>query len=383
MDVNDDNLWDMSDEELESAFKEAQASDNSPETAIEEDLDIADSDVSEDEVAEEFEEDTEKVDDSPEQSEEVSDDSDDHDPSSDEGEDSDVPDEVEGDDTAEESDKTEELVPQVHKFKANGRDYEFTSEELVEQFPKIFGQAMDYTKKMQTIKPWRKTIDALEGAELSHEDVSLMIDVMKGDKDAITEVLKRTGVDTLDIDTEKDSSYVPKSYGRDANAIAMQDIVNDISNDPEYSTTKSILSEGGWDEKSWSVISENPEMVRLLHQDVKTGMYATLQPVAEKLKVFDGGKKSDLEYYKEAAANHFTAVAKQEAAQKEQEAKEEQERLAQVKAQAQKRTAVKEASVKRKAAAPTKVASGGNKVIDYLDTDEAFEEWYKKLQDEM
>ena len=37
---------------------------------------------------------------------------------------------------------------------------------------------------------------------------------------------------------------------------------------------------------------------------------------------------------------------------------------------------------KRKAAAPVKANAGTKKVIDYLDdSDEAFEEWYKKMED--
>jgi len=303
-------------------------------------------------------------------------------------EDPETEDEPSSDDT--EEDETEEQPVQRYKFKANGKDYEFTSDEIVNQFPRIFGQAMDYTKKMQNIKPWRKTIDAIEGAELSHEDVSLMIDVLKGDKEAITEVLKRTGTDTLELDTEADSNYVAKDYGRDDGALAIKDVVDDISRDTEYATTHNILSKE-WDQRSWESMAQNPEMIRLLHTDVKSGMYSTIQPIAEKLKVYDGAKKSDLDYYKEAAQQHFNEQAELDAQKQrlaEREAKlaaaaEEEKKVAEVKAKAAKRTATKSASAKRKAAAPTKRAAP-SPVIDYLDdSDEAFDEWYKNLQDNM
>lgn len=397
MDENED-LWDMSDDELEAAFKEAQASEQSPDT----DLDGIQEEVEED-FEEEFEDNEQEVGDGPEQPE--NDEDSDHDTSEDvdevdatEEDDSDAEeDDLDGDsetdkDSSSDEAETEEAETQPvqsYKFKANGRDYEFSSEEIVDQFPKIFGQAMDYTKKMQAIKPWRKTIDAIEGAELSHEDVSLMIDVLKGDKDAITEVLKRTGVDTLDLDTEADSNYIAKDYGRDDNALAIKDIVDEISRDEEYATTHNILSKE-WDDTSWRAMTDNPELIRLLHTDVKSGMYKTLQPVAEKLKVYDGGKKSDLDYYKEAAQQHFTQVAKQNAFERQQAEKQakletdarEQERLESVKARAEQRAATKKASTKRKAAAPTRNNSASRDVIDYLeDSDEAFDEWYKKLQD--
>lgn len=413
--MREEDLWDMSDAELEAAFKEAQAADLSPETSLETEAleEFTESEPSmedpDEEVTVDEEVTEEEFEDGPEQSEaedenleledsghDASDESDadevadeDEEEATDDDPDGDSEEEEPSSDDAEDEDEEEQPV-QTYKFKANGKDYEFSSEEIVDQFPKIFGQAMDYTKKMQTIKPWRKTIDAIEGAELSHDDVSLMIDVLKGDKGAITEVLKRTGVDTLELDTNEVNPYVAKDYGRDDSALAIKDIVDDISRDQEYATTHNILSKE-WDDRSWNTMAQNPEMIRLLHTDVKSGMYKTLQPIAEKLKVYDGGKKSDLDYYKEAAQQHFNQVAEQEAYEERQAARQakleareaENARLAEVKAQSQKRTATKQASAKRKAAAPTKAAASRD-VIDYLDdSDEAFDDWYKRLQDSM
>ena len=413
--MREDDLWDMSDDELEAAFKEAAASEQSPDTDLEtgtqefdesepsmEDTDFEEEVAVDDTAEEEFDDGPEQPEDDLEDSgHDTSEESETDDAAEEDGE---APDSDDLDEDAEDSEEPssdeadeddEEPQPvQSYKFRANGKDYEFTSEEVVDQFPKIFGQAMDYTKKMQAIKPWRKTIDAIEGAKLNHEDVNLMIDVLKGDKNAITEVLKRTGIDTLELDTENESEYVAKDYGRDDSALAIKDIVDDISRDVEYATTHNILSKE-WDDKSWATMAENPEMIRLLHTDVKSGMYSTLQPLAEKLKVYDGGKKSDLDYYKEAAQQHFNQVAEQDAFEERKAAREaeqqarleaaeaEKARLAQVKAKSSQRSATKQASAKRKAAAPTRAVAGRD-VIDYLDdTDEAFEDWYKKLQDDM
>jgi hypothetical protein len=60
----------------------------------------------------------------------------------------------------------------------------------------------------------------------------------------------------------------------------------------------------------------------------------------------------------------------------------EREKVEQVKSDVQKREATTKASSKRKAAAPTGKSAGGTKVVDYLDdSDEAFESWYKRIQD--
>ena len=291
----------------------------------------------------------------------------------------------------EEGEAQAEVQPiQKHKFKANGREYEFSDEEVREQFPKIFGQAMDYTKKMQALKPWRQSIDALESNGLSHEDVNLMIDVLKGNKDAVAAVLKRTGVDALELDVEQ-SRYVPKDYGRDDKALAVKDVIDEISGDAEYQTTYKILSKE-WDDSSFREMTSDPELIKLLHVDVKSGMYDKVQPIAEKLKVYDRGRRSNLDYYKEAARVYFNEQAQEEAIRAEYEKARvlreselaDKARVRDVRDQQKQRVAVKQDAEKRKAAAPTKKVAGTKKVIDYLDdSDEAYDEWYKSLQNRM
>ena len=377
--MTDEQMFNLSDEELERAFLEARAQDNSPETDIEnveydseETIDLeqpemdSDDDLVVDDVADtEIEADSEETEGTPDEGPEV------------------TKEQTEEDDEEVAPDVTE--TP-VHKFKANGKEYTFTPEEMMSQFPKIFGQAMDYTKKTQALKPWRKTIDAIESANLSHDQINLMIDVFKGDKNAIAEVMRRTGVDALDLDTEN-NVYTPKDYGRDDTALAIKDIVDEISSDKEFSITQQILNKE-WDDRSFSELTRDPELIKLLHIDVKSGTYDKVQPIAEKLKVFDRGRKSDLEYYKQAAGEYFREI---DEAQRREQAMEEQRQLREAKAARQaelervrntqaKQEAVKTQAVARKAAAPTKSNAGTKKsVTDYLDeSDEAYDDWYKR-----
>lgn len=385
--MTDDKLYSLSDEELERAFLDAKENEQysdvdepvteSTDTYEEEDIEIMEQpdEIDEDSVDEgatddEVTTETESTEVTAQPDEEVA--TEDEDPIEDVESEEDINDEIA-------QKEQQELV-----FKANGREFKFTQDEMLEQFPKIFGQAMDYTKKTQAMKPWRKTIDAIEQAKLGHEDINLMIDVMKGNKEAIAEVMKRTGVDSLEIDTEN-SKYTPNDYGRDDKALAIKDIVEEISVDKEYEIKHRVLSKE-WDEKSFRKMTEDPDLIRLLHVDVKTGMFDKVQPIADKIKVFDRGSKSDLEYYR---------LASIELAQQQQEAdriaygaeKQKQDREARLAKQVeidrvkktqerQKEVAVK--AVERKAATPTTRKVPTSKVVDYLDnSDEAFEEWYK------
>ena len=384
--MTDDKLYSLSDEELERAFLDAKENEqysdvDEPVTestdTYEEDIEIMEQpdEIDEDSVDEgatddEVTTETESTEVTAQPDEEV--DTEDEDPIEEEKSEEDINDEIA-------QKEQQELV-----FKANGREFKFTQDEMLEQFPKIFGQAMDYTKKTQAMKPWRKTIDAIEQAKLGHEDINLMIDVMKGNKEAIAEVLKRTGVDSLEIDTEN-SKYTPNDYGRDDKALAIKDIVEEISVDKEYEITHRVLSKE-WDEKSFREMTEDPDLIRLLHVDVKTGMFDKVQPIADKIKVLDRGSKTDLEYYRLASIE--LAQQQQEASRAAYEAeRQKQEREARLARQVeidrvkktqerQKEVAVK--AVERKAATPTTRKVPTSKVVDYLDnSDEAFEEWYK------
>ena len=383
--MTEDKLYSLSDEELERAFLDAKENEQyddvdepvmeSTDTYEEEDIEIMEQpdELDEDSVDEgatddEVTTETESTEVTAQPDEEV--DTEDEDPIEEE-----------------KSEEINEVAQQDHQelvFKANGREFKFTQDEMMAQFPKIFGQAMDYTKKTQAMKPWRKTIDAIEQAKLGHEDINLMIDVMKGNKEAIAEVLKRTGVDSLEIDTEN-SKYTPNDYGRDDKALAIKDIVEEISVDKEYEITHRVLSKE-WDEKSFREMTEDPDLIRLLHVDVKTGMFDKVQPIADKIKVLDRGSKTDLEYYRLASIE--LAQQQQEANRAAYEAeRQKQEREARLARQVeidrvkktqerQKEVAVK--AVERKAATPTTRKVPTSKVVDYLDnSDEAFEEWYK------
>ena len=379
--MTDEQMFNLSDEELERAFLEARAQDSSPETDIETEIGYDDSEETIDLEQPEMDSDNDLVVDDTEDTETEAD-SEETESTPDEG--TEVYEEQTEEDDAETVPEVTETP--VHKFKANGKEYTFTPEEMMSQFPKIFGQAMDYTKKTQALKPWRKTIDAIESANLSHDQINLMIDVFKGDKNAIAEVMRRTGVDALDLDTEN-NVYTPKDYGRDDTALAIKDIVDEISSDKEFSITQQILNKE-WDDRSFSELTRDPELIKLLHIDVKSGTYDKVQPIAEKLKVFDRGRKSDLEYYKQAAGEYFREI---DEVQRREKAIEEQRQLKEAKAARQaelervrttqaKQEAVKTQAVARKAAAPTKSNAGTKKsVTDYLDeSDEAYDDWYKR-----
>ncbi len=264
--------------------------------------------------------------------------------------------------------------PKVYKFKASGAEVEFTQEEMLAQFPEVYSKALDYTKKMQTIKPYRKMIDAWEQEKLTHEDMNFAIDLLKGDKEAITTLIRKSGIDALDLDVESNSNYKPNNYGRSDVELDIHEITSKISQDPEYETTHQVLTKE-WDDESWTEMTKRPQLIELLHTDVRNGMFNKVNPIAQKLKMQDvvrygRGMRSDLDYYKSAAGVYSEQNTRNTQLIKQQQAAAVQQRqIADVKVKEERREATKLAAVKRKAAAPTKSKAGTKQLTDYLAED--------------
>ena len=381
----DNEINELSDAELEAAFKAAKAEAGVPVT-IEDTLvdDVDDND----EVDELEQPDVDSDDDTSankEDKEEVEEDSETEEDNLDEGAEADK---EQPKATEDKSDEVVQPTQEILKVKANGQEYEFTLDEMKSQFGSIFAKAQDYTKKTQALKEYRRTIDIVQNAGISDNDLNLFADVLKGDKEAIATILKRTGVDALDLDVEN-VNYAPKNYGRNDTELAIKDIVDEISADKEYVITHNVL-EKQWDSRSREKFIENPNMIKGLHIDIKSGLFDKLNPIMQKLKIYDGGSRSDLDYYYMAHDQYRSSellaasnAEKAELARVENQAKTVQaNKVDEVKAKIAQQTATKDASVKRKAAAPTKKTAGTSK-INYLNddpSDEEVEEWFKNIK---
>ena len=401
----EEELNGMSDEKLEELVNQIKDSID-PEDSYEEtevDLDSAEEEVVETNDVEPVSEDSaETVDDEDDSDENVADTETTEEADSDEEPDKDdIVSESEGEEVSESAEKegeetskekTEEVAePVAEKIKvtSNGKTYEFTAEEMVDQFPALFSKAMGAMQKEKDIAPKRKMLDAIQSEKITEEDLNLFIDAKKGNKDAIRAILKNNEIDPLDLDLEEENSYVPNDYGRDAKELHIQDVVDSIGRDLEYPKTKHVIS-NIWDDVSWQSIQENPNIISELHKDVVSGVYDTVQPMADKIKLQDGGRRSDLDYYMLAGQQYYQDLRQQQFYRQQQKAADdaaaaEEARNAEIekaRAEAQKRANAKKASAKRSSATLPKGTSKVDNQTNFSNpSDEEYEEWYKSVMD--
>jgi hypothetical protein len=281
---------------------------------------------------------------------------------------------AEGGDKSEDGEAEDKAVSsKVRKYSADGKEYEFTEDEIFDQFGTVFGKAMNYTQKMQKIAPYRKMISAMEEEGITESQFNTAIDALKGNKDAIQSLMKTHNIDPLDIDGDSATEdYSPTQYGKSEYQQRIEEVTSKISSDPEYVTTVDVI-QNKWDSASRSEFSKNPDMISGLHNDIKSGLYEKVMPVAAKMKVLDGNSKSDIEYY---------MLAGQQVSQAENSAKSSvDEANSQTQEMVDKSGQASSEAQRKRAAASTRTRADKKGVTDYLedDNDEHFDDWYKKL----
>ena len=300
----DEQLENMSDEELESAAQEATTAmntepDDEPEgKANAGESEIETEDNIENEVPDtEDEEEDEPSDEVEEEDSETS--------TEDDGQDDGQP-ETEEDDTEDESTETQPEVLTFDDLKVDGKLIPINS---LEELYTLASGGGNLTQKYQKLSDHKKSIAIMNQHKLSETDISLYAEALGGNKDALASLIKRSGIDTMEIEEDPSEGYVPGQFVPTDRAMNIQDIQDEISRDEEYSTTQNVVN-NMMDEHSQEMLVQNPEMIRGIHMDIKSGAYQITQAKAEKLKLMDGGRRPFMEYY--------IAAAQQEAPQQQQ-----------------------------------------------------------------
>jgi hypothetical protein len=200
---------------------------------------------------------------------------------------------------------------------------------------------------------------------------------MKGDKTAIQAILKKAEIDPLELDLEESKEYVPNDYGKSPSVLDVEDITSEISQDREFVITQDVLT-NRWDDASRDAFAQDPQMIKALHADIKSGEYDKIAPLATKMKLFGDGKQSDLDYYKLAAREIYgqeAALKQQEEAKAVKAAEIERVKKAETARKAKARTA------KKAKKATVSNNKGSKDVVDYLDADSMSDEEFSAMME--
>ena len=171
----------------------------------------------------------------------------------------------------EEIDSAVEFFKKVNTpFKADGKDFTVRSPE---DAIRLMQQGVNYSRRMQEIKPMKSLNRMLTDQGLNDpQKLNFLIDVSKGDKAAITQLLKSHNIDPMDLDTEKDSGYEARNYQGDPQDNEFRDALDMALTSPDGQALVSHIHKD-WDKPSKAKLRENPAILGNLQELKASGVY--------------------------------------------------------------------------------------------------------------
>ena len=185
------------------------------------------------------------------------------------------------------------IYEQVFKpFKANGKEI---TPKSVEDVISLMQMGANYTKKMQLMAPMKKVVQSLDNAKIDEQELNFLIDVSKGDKEAIKQLLIKHKIDPFEIDLDGDNTYSPKNNIASDEDVEFNDTLMDIHD--SLPKIQEILNKT-WDDNSKKAILKDPRLMRALHEEVQMGRFDEVQKRLEAEKTFGRYKGiSDVDAY--------------------------------------------------------------------------------------
>lgn len=164
-------------------------------------------------------------------------------------------------------------------FKANGKMITLSSPEEV---IRLMQMGANYHKKMQALQPYRKILMMLEDNDLLNEErLSFLIDIDKGDKEAIKKLLRDAKIDPIDIDISEEPKYTPGKHVVTDQRARLVSIIEDIRALPGGSDTLQTIH-STWDKASKDILFQNPEILGAIHKQMQDGAYERIAAEVEK-----------------------------------------------------------------------------------------------------
>jgi hypothetical protein len=198
-----------------------------------------------------------------------------------------------------------EYEKMIAPFKANGHEMKVQSPDDVIRLKQM---GANYHKKMAGLKPVLKIVKILEKNNLLEEGkLDFLIDLHNKSPEAITKLLKDSGMEPLDIDIKKESEYVPTRHIVADSEIDLDAVLDDIQSTPTYQKTLDVIT-NVWDSNSRNTIAQDPQIITRINEHMADGTYDTIMSeVTYQRSMGNLTGISDIQAYKAAGDNLFAA----------------------------------------------------------------------------
>jgi hypothetical protein len=155
-------------------------------------------------------------------------------------------------------------------FTANGRQMQIRSPE---EGVRLMQLGAGYNAKMEQLKPKLAIVRTLEKAGLLEEDkLAFLIDLHNKNPEAIGKLVKDSGVDVLDLDTDKVAGYKPKGIHTDLKEVELDEVLDSLKDSKSYTMLMADVSKK-WDSQSKQEVGHNPAILHRINDHMNAGFY--------------------------------------------------------------------------------------------------------------
>lgn len=166
-------------------------------------------------------------------------------------------------------------------FKANGKMIELKSPD---EAIRLMQQGANYTRKMQELAPHRRVLMMLEKSGLLDESkLEFLIDIEKRDPAAIQKLVKESGLDPMDIDVSKESTYRGGTHRVGDDEMKFRTALDDLKSTPAGLETLQVINTQ-WDDASKDHLWASPEAMATIHAHRELGLYDRINSEVDRRK---------------------------------------------------------------------------------------------------
>jgi len=116
-------------------------------------------------------------------------------------------------------------------------------------------------------------VRTLEKAGLLEEDkLAFLIDLHNKNPEAIGKLVKDSGVDVLDLDTDKVAGYKPKGIHTDLKEVELDEVLDSLKDSKSYTALMADVSKK-WDSQSKQEVGNNPAILNRINDHMNAGFY--------------------------------------------------------------------------------------------------------------
>jgi hypothetical protein len=234
----------------------------------------------------------------------------------------------------------------------------------INELQTIASKALKDKTKYDRYKDDISLVQGIKEQGLSEQDLYLLVEAKKGNRQALAKLLKETNVDPydIDIDDEEVDNYQPNEYKSDPRIVETKAIIDNLKTNQEVFTKFNNLLTNDFDEQSRTKAFEDPQLLEFIGESINSGLYEKLAPNYMKKKLLG---QDSISAYISAYDEFMKSVQNQEKTKIETQAKQNNVK----------------ATKRKKASVGTKKQANNSpkKKVDIANmSDEEFEEYYRK-----